>query len=557
MTTQAPTTLTDTIPSLAQRFWSGLRRDFGGLVASFAPPEPPEAGMYTYCLQPSGGQRRIHLRIEGDGSGVMFVDVTDVIHLNPTAAGMAKLALDGVPLEQARAGWLARYTAVDKAQVDHELRQIYQMVDRLRDPGQGCPTCSIVDIQRTPLFSTPVQAPYKVDLALTYGCNNECPHCYNEPDRYHMPSLPKEDWFEVITLLHQVGVPHLILTGGEATLHPDLPDIIRYADSLGHIVGLNTNGRRIAHKPYMHTLAQAGLNHVQITLGSCQPAVHDAMMGAKSFDQTVRGIENALDSQVHVITNTTLMRANMDHVEAIIDFLYALGIRTFAMNGMIYSGGGFAHPNAIAEEAMPPLLIRVRDHAEALGMRFLWYTPTEYCRMSPVELEIGAKRCNAGEYSMCIEPNGDVLPCQSYYVAAGNILRDPWETIWNGQLFRSFRDREQDPRWAGLPEKCWECPDLPLCGGGCRIEREAREGRRTADEAGGGCAGCSGSCGTGSTAFAAPHAPIHTAGFIPTASITRTATRATGNMPNFIPLSENGQTASTAGSCQSGQCRCS
>jgi radical SAM protein with 4Fe4S-binding SPASM domain len=224
---------------------------------------------------------------------------------------------------------------------------------------------------------------------------------------------------------------------------------------------------------------------------------------------------------------------------AIIDFLHALGIRTFAMNGMIYSGGGFAHPNAIAEEEMPPLLIRVRDHAEALGMRFLWYTPTEYCRMSPVELEIGAKRCNAGEYSMCIEPNGDVLPCQSYYVAAGNILRDPWETIWNGQLFRSFRDREQDPRWAGLPEKCWECPDLPLCGGGCRIEREAREGRRTA-EAGGGCAGCSGSCGTGSTAFST----IHTAGFIPTASLTRTNTRATGVMPNFIPLTEIGQTAS-------------
>jgi pyruvate-formate lyase-activating enzyme len=318
MTTQSPATFTATAHSLAQRLWNGLRRDIAGLAASFTPPGPPQPGMYTYRLQPPGGQRRIHLRIEADGSGVMFIDVTDVIHLNPTAAAMAKLALDGLPPEQARAGLLAQYTAVAKTQVDQELMQIYQMIDRLRQPGQGCPTCSIVDIQRTPLFSTPVQAPYKVDLALTYGCNNECPHCYNEPDRYQMPSLPKEDWFEVITLLHQVGVPHLIMTGGEATLHPDLPEIIQHADSLGHIVGLNTNGRRIAHKPYMNTLAQAGLNHIQVTLGSCHPAVHDAMMGAKSFDQTVRGIENALNSRVHVITNTTLMRVNMDHVEAII-----------------------------------------------------------------------------------------------------------------------------------------------------------------------------------------------------------------------------------------------
>jgi radical SAM protein with 4Fe4S-binding SPASM domain len=129
-------------------------------------------------------------------------------------------------------------------------------------------------------------------------------------------------------------------------------------------------------------------------------------------------------------------------------------------------------------------------------MRFLWYTPTEYCRLSPVELELGAKRCNAAEYSVCVEPNGDVLPCQSYYVAAGNLLHDAWDEIWRSDLFRSFRDRESDPAAAGLPEMCWECPDLPLCGGGCRIEREARGGNRVAahgDEAGGGaCGPCGG-----------------------------------------------------------------
>ncbi|MDX1438046.1 MAG: radical SAM protein, partial [Anaerolineales bacterium] len=285
--------------------------------------------------------------------------------------------------------------------------------------------------------------------------------------------------------------------------------------------------------PYMETLAEAGLNHLQVTLGSHIPAVHDAMMGAVSFHQTVRGIENAVASSVHVITNTTLMAGNMDHAEDIIDFLYSLGIRTFAMNGMIYSGGGFAHPNAIPEAHMPALLVRIRDHAAELGMRFLWYTPTEYCRMSPVELEVGAKRCNAGEYSMCIEPNGDVLPCQSYYVSAGNILHDPWEQIWNGELFRSFRDRELDPRWAGLPEKCWDCPDLPLCGGGCRIEREARDGVRIAEGAGGGCSGCSGACGT--SHHSKPVATA-TAGFIPTEGMVSTVRRATGEMPGLIPL---------------------
>lgn len=497
--------------------------------------EAPAPGLYTYRIPPSENNPhylRIHLRVEPDGAGVLFIDVTDVIHLNPTAVFMAKFALENVPLATARARFLQTYRA-DRQQVEQELRRMYDIVDTLRHPDTDCFTCALGGLDRHPLFSTRANAPYKADLALTYGCNNECPHCYNEPDRFDMASMPKASWFRVLDTLSMVGVPHIIFTGGEATLHPDLPDIINYADSLGMVCGLNTNARKIAHAPYMQTLAQSGLNHVQVTLASHEEQTHNMMMGAKSFHQTVRGIKSALATHVHVITNTTLMRGNMGRIEETIDFLYDLGIRTFAMNGMIYSGGGFADPNAIPEEEMPPLLVRIRDHAKDKGMRFLWYTPTEYCRMSPVELEIGAKRCNAGEYSICVEPNGDVLPCQSFYVSAGNILRDPWEHIWGGELFRSFRDREEDPRWAGLPEKCWECPDLPLCGGGCRIEREARDGVRTAvgeSSTGGGCSGCSGHCGTG-------HQAAHQMGFIPSDSTTRTVTRSTGTMKaGFIGL---------------------
>jgi radical SAM protein with 4Fe4S-binding SPASM domain len=203
-------------------------------------------------------------------------------------------------------------------------------------------------------------------------------------------------------------------------------------------------------------------------------------------------LQNAIESDLHAITNTTLMRMNADTIVGTVEFLHSIGVKTFAINGMIYSGGGASTGQALREEEMVPRLIEIRDCARELGMKFLWYTPTEYCRLSPVELEIGAKRCNAGEYSLCVEPNGDVLPCQSFYAAAGNLLRDPWEQIWRGDLFRSFRDRELDPAASGLPEKCWECPDLPLCGGGCRIEREAR------DRGEPGCGGCSGGgCSTG------------------------------------------------------------
>ncbi|MBT3669109.1 MAG: radical SAM protein [Chloroflexi bacterium] len=474
-----------------------------------------KTGLFTYSVfQDDGREMRIHLRKESDGNGILFIDVTDVIHLNSTATDIAQMALEGHSKNRTKNFIFNKYSGIDKNDIDSQISNIFNMIDHFKVHSGDCYTCGLSSsFEMAPLFSLNVNAPFKVDIALTYGCNNNCPHCYNEADRFSLQSLELEKWKIVIDKIVELGVPHLILTGGEATLHPELPEIINYADSSGMIVGLNSNGRYLAHESYMNKLASSGLNHVQITLGSNQEEVHNAMMGAKSFKQTVNGIETAIDSGIHVITNTTLMRSNMDHAEEIIDFLYDLGIRTFAMNGMIYSGGGFADPNAITEKEMPALLVRVRDHAQRLGMRFLWYTPTEYCRLSPVELEIGAKRCNAGEYSMCIEPNGDVLPCQSYYVSAGNIINDPWEEIWQGELFRSFRERGDQPEFGKLPEKCWECPDLVLCGGGCRIEREARDGVRVSEDAGGGCSGCSGSCGTGGSSNVV-RSHNHTSGLI-------------------------------------------
>jgi radical SAM protein with 4Fe4S-binding SPASM domain len=533
------------------RLLNWLRDDFSGVRRRLQSPQAPAPGMFTYRMELSGGQRRVHLRLESDGSGVLFVDVTDVIHLNPTAAESAKWALDGVTRQEAQRRWIARCGKSQLSQIRKDLDAIYGLIQRLADPQLGCPTCSIGQVERQPLFSTAIHAPYKVDLAITYKCNNDCPHCYNEADRLTLESMPAEDWKRVIDKLVAVGIPHFIFTGGEATLYQHLPELIAYANQAGPICGLNTNGRRMAHAEYAHELAAAGLNHVQFTLGSHRPEIHDRMMNARSFSQTVQGIRNAQEAGLHTITNTTLMRMNAQEIEKTIEWLYSLGIRTFAVNGMIYSGGGYDTGQAIPEEQMPPLLIRIRDKADELGMRFLWYTPTMYCRLSPVELEIGAKRCNAGEYSMCVEPNADVLPCQSFYSSAGNLLRDPWESIWNGSLFRSFRDRELDPEGSGLPEMCWECPDLPLCGGGCRIEREASAGVRTATGSGGcssgGCSsgGCSsGGCSSGGCGSRQQHGasgstidglPIVAGGSIGVVGIKQAAGSDSGG---FVPMQE-------------------
>jgi radical SAM protein with 4Fe4S-binding SPASM domain len=492
-----------------------------------------QPGLHTYpVIHPDGTHKRLHLRVEENGRGILFVDVTDVIHLDASGLRLVKMALDGVREGEAVRILREEYQ-LDPTLAQLEVSRVYQVVEHLVEHEEGCHTCSLAGlIDQAPLFSLPTNAPFKIDVALTYGCNNKCPHCYNEVGRFGMPSLPLSHWYRVFDRVAELGIPHVILTGGEATLHPDFMEIVRYADSLGMVVGLNSNGRMLGNQKFVSNLVDAGLNHVQVTLGSCYPELHDAIMGVESFHQTVRGIRTALESGLHVITNTTLMRSNLDHLDALVNFLEELGLRTFAMNGVIHSGGGFVNPNAITYDELPALITFVREMAEERGMRFMWYTPTEYCRLNPIELGVGSKKCNAGEYSICIEPNGDILPCQSYYVSAGNLLGDPWEEIWQGDLFTSFKDREIHPAQMGLPDKCQGCPDLLVCGAGCRIEREAEQGVRVAEMAGAGCIGCSG--------YHNPHAssptvevvypPAIPGSFIPPKSQVKTDLRSSGGM---------------------------
>jgi len=430
-------------------------------------------GLYEYRFESDGGRARLHLRIGEDGGGLLFVDVNEVIHLTPTAAEITRMLLDGVAPAQVL-GLLRRwYPDATEGQLTADVERLRQAVELLKDPAAPCAACAL-GFQRDEAYSTRAKAPYKVDLALTYRCNNACAHCYNEPGRKGMAELDEGGWRRVLKRLAEIGVPHIIFTGGEPTLVEALPKLVAYAEKLGQVTGINTNGRRLSQGGLATRLARAGLDHVQVTLASHVSEVHNATVRGEGFRETVAGIESCLAAGLHTITNTTLTKENRSGALQTVEFIHELGVRSFAMNGMICAGGGRHNAQSLSESELIPLLHEVQDRASELQMRFLWYTPTEYCRLSPLELHLGAKTCNAAEYSMCIEPNGDVLPCQSYYRPVGNLLRDDWRAIWDSDLFTTLRMRREAPAEAGLPQRCWDCADLQVCGGGCPLQRAER-----------------------------------------------------------------------------------
>jgi len=182
-----------------------------------------------------------------------------------------------------------------------------------------------------------------------------------------------------------------------------------------------------------------------------------------AWKETVAGIKNVLATNLFVMTNSTLLRQNSKYLEELLVFLADLGVPTVGLNALIHSGRGKTIGAGLDEIELPRLLELAQKVAQKNKQRLIWYTPTRYCHFDPMMLQLGVKGCTAALYNMCIEPDGSVIPCQSYYESLGKFLSLPWEQIWNHPLALHLRQRKY------VPFDCLPCPLLIECGGGCPL----------------------------------------------------------------------------------------
>ncbi len=421
----------------------------------------PRQGIYHFSKSGTEGKSHLHLRIDPDGSGILLINANRLFHLNPSAALMAHSILNEHS-EKQTIKEICHHFNVLKATASSDLVSFKSTFLEMIKPDGPCPIHAL-DIDVIHPFSKRPSAPYRMDLALTYLCNNDCTHCYNVKSR-NLQELSTKDWKKVIDRLWEIGIPHVVFTGGEPTLRQDLVELVEYASTKGQITGLNTNGRRLQDKRFVEDLVAAGLDHVQITLESHDPLIHDEMVRHKgAWKETTAGIKNAVESELYVMTNSTLLQSNSGSLSELLDLLASFKVPTVGLNSLIHSGRGEKVTSGLSDDVLPGLLEIAKKKTSANHQRLIWYTPTQYCHFDPVLWELGVKGCSAALYNMCVEPDGSVIPCQSYYSPVGNILTSAWESIWNHDLAIQLRERRN------APTECLLCPVFSECGGGCPL----------------------------------------------------------------------------------------
>jgi radical SAM protein with 4Fe4S-binding SPASM domain len=322
-----------------------------------------------------------------------------------------------------------------------------------------------------------VKYPTLAEIAVTYACQNACSFCYAaSPERGEAPDaagtvMAAEEIKAVMRrIFEEAHVPSLSFTGGEATLRPDLPELLAYAKGLGFRVNLISNGLRLGSEAYARRLVAAGLDSAQLSIEAADPALHDRIVGKPgAFRQLVAAVGNLQRLGVHVHTNTTLCGDNKEHIAELIRFLVReLGQRTMSMNMLIRTG------SALGEGRMEITYTEVAQRLPALlevarqeGMRLVWYSPIPYCLFNPVEHGLGAKSCACVDGILSVSPTGEVLPCSSFDGGIGSLVDTPFEGIYRSRKARYWKDKRF------VPPACEGCVNVDICGGACPLYWDA------------------------------------------------------------------------------------
>ena len=418
-------------------------------------------------LNPDGpGAIRIHLippKAEEDAfnTSVAIINGTDILPVNFIWAVMlAELIRETNRFDGKEIGEADIQSILDRStesvkkiipflstkRIQEDMDTIYTTISQIAYREEVTTDVHYMDIGE---YAPLMQAPHRMDLMVSamtknggWHCNQKCVHCYAAGQTLSDEAeLTTEEWKKILDSCRSAGIPQVTFTGGEPTMREDLFELISYARWF--ISRLNTNGIRLTEE-YCRKLHEAELDSVQVTFYSADPAVHNRLVGAPRYEETLAGIKNAVAEGLSVSINTPLCTLNRDYNKTL-HLLHELGVIYVTCSGLITTGSA-TQPESEAlqlrSEELEEILRNAVSYCHENGMEIAFTSPGWLDEQVFEELNIPSPSCGACLSTMAVTPGGTVGPCQSWLddQPLGNMLTDDWQTIWNSETCKARRD---------------------------------------------------------------------------------------------------------------------
>lgn len=273
-------------------------------------------------------------------------------------------------------------------------------------------------------------------VRLVTACNSRCLFCLDS-DTPRNVFLP----FEEIEADLKKGRDDLdawkvIVSGGEASLHPRFHDVVRRARELGYgRVQTVTNGWRYAEKEFFDEAVAAGLDEITFSLHGHDEKLHDHMtQHPGAFRNIVKAIARSVRSgKVITSIDVCINKQNVAVLDKIVELGFSLGVTEYDLLHVIPQAAAFDH----------------RDE--------LFYDPREHLPMLHKVFSLNRHP------SFVIWTNRFPV---SYLEGLEDLIQDPHKMLdeVNGRRFQVRRYLDVgDALDCRQPERCVHCFIEPFC----------------------------------------------------------------------------------------------
>jgi MoaA/NifB/PqqE/SkfB family radical SAM enzyme len=172
------------------------------------------------------------------------------------------------------------------------------------------------------------------------------------------------------------GLTRVVLSGGEATIHPKFIEVVNLSARLGYKhIQVVSNGRAFAYGSFLADAVSAGLSEITFSFHGHNSAVHDNLTGVPgSFDQAFAGLVGALRQPGLIVSiDTVINKQNYRHIFDIIEFFSSFGVREFDLLQIIPFGDAWLKWEDLGydQEVAGPYLRKAFDYAASNGI-VLW-----------------------------------------------------------------------------------------------------------------------------------------------------------------------------------------